>query len=152
MHTSLVSGWSLVMSLYELLIFDLSDPIYNPIWRQGSFVLSFITRFGVSTSIFDWCIGVEFLYYNASFNILWKFESVSVSYFILAGLLSLSSFWHWSYWDLKVFISSFTAKLSLDLVRIFGIHLFLASLLCFGFGTFIIHFYSVFSVEFITNH
>ena len=92
MHTSLVSGWSLVMSLYELLIFDLSDPIYNPIWRQGSFVLSFITRFGVSTSIFDWCIGVEFLYYNASFNILWKFESVSVSYFILAGLLSLSSF------------------------------------------------------------
>jgi photosystem II CP47 chlorophyll apoprotein len=136
MHTSLVSGWSLVISLYELLIFDLSDPIYNPIWRQGSFILSFITRLGVNTSIFDWCIGVEFLYYNTSLNILWKFESVSVSYFILAGLLSLYSFWHWSYWDLKVFILNFTAKLSLDLVRIFGIPLFLASLLCFGFGIF----------------
>ena len=47
-----------------------------------------------------------------------------------------SSFWHWSYWDLKVFILNFTSKLSLDLVRIFGIHLFLASLLCFGFGIF----------------
>jgi photosystem II CP47 chlorophyll apoprotein len=135
MHTSLVSGWSSVMSLYELLIFDPSDPIYNPIWRQGSFVLPFVTRLGVNTSIFDWCIGAEPLYYNTSFNVLWKFESVSASHLILAGLLSLSSFWHWSFWDLKVFISNSTAKLSLDLVRIFGIHLLLAGLLCFGFGT-----------------
>ena len=136
MHTSLVSGWSLIMSLYELLIFDPSDPAYNPIWRQGFFVLSFISRLGVTTSFYDWCIGVEFFYYNKLFNSFWKFESVLVSYFILAGLLTLSSFWHWSYWDLKVFILRFLSKLSLDLTRIFGIHLFLVSLLCFRFGLF----------------
>lgn len=38
MHTALVSGWAGSMALYELAIFDPSDPILNPMWRQGMFV------------------------------------------------------------------------------------------------------------------
>ena len=36
MHTALVSGWAGSMALYELAIFDPSDPVLNPMWRQGS--------------------------------------------------------------------------------------------------------------------
>ena len=39
MHTALVSGWAGSMALYELAIFDPSDPILNPMWRQGMFVM-----------------------------------------------------------------------------------------------------------------
>ena len=34
MHTGLVAGWSGVMLLYELVIFDTTDPVDNPMWRQ----------------------------------------------------------------------------------------------------------------------
>jgi photosystem II CP47 chlorophyll apoprotein len=51
-----------------------------------------------------------------------------------ARLLCLASFWHWAYSDLDVFISTLSGKLCLDLNRVFGIHLTLASLACFGFG------------------
>lgn len=37
MHTALVSGWAGSMALYELAVFDPSDPILNPMWRQGMF-------------------------------------------------------------------------------------------------------------------
>nr|GEU74015.1 photosystem II CP47, chloroplastic [Tanacetum cinerariifolium] len=33
--------------------------------------------------------------------------------------------WHWVYWDLEIFSDECTGKLSLDLPKIFGIHLFL---------------------------
>jgi len=49
-------------------------------------------------------------------------------------LLILASFWHWAYWDLNVFASSTTGLLVLDLHRIFGIHLLLSAITCFGFG------------------
>ena len=51
---------------------------------------------------------------------------------LLSGLLILASFWHWAYWDLDLFLSN--NRPALQLLRIFGIHLALASLLCFGFG------------------
>ena len=57
MHTSLVSGWTGSMALYELVILDSSDPIYNPIWRQGCYLVPFITRIGVMISIFGWNLG-----------------------------------------------------------------------------------------------
>src|SRR5210317_2232176 len=47
MHTALVSGWAGSMALYELAVFDPSDPVLNPMWRQGMFVLPFMTRLGV---------------------------------------------------------------------------------------------------------
>ena len=38
MHTALVAGWAGSMALYELAVFDPSDPVLNPMWRQGMFV------------------------------------------------------------------------------------------------------------------
>ena len=35
MHTALVAGWAGSMALYELAVFDPSDPVLNPMWRQG---------------------------------------------------------------------------------------------------------------------
>ena len=40
MHTSLVAGWAGSMAFYELAVFDPSDPVLNPMWRQGMFVLT----------------------------------------------------------------------------------------------------------------
>jgi photosystem II CP47 chlorophyll apoprotein len=41
MHTALVAGWAGSMALYELAVFDPSDPVLNPMWRQGMFVMPF---------------------------------------------------------------------------------------------------------------
>ncbi|WMV57573.1 hypothetical protein MTR67_050958 [Solanum verrucosum] len=80
MHTTLVAGWAGSMALYELAVFDLSDPVLDPMWRQA--------------------------------------------------------IWHWVYWDLEIFCDERTRKPSLDLPKIFGIHLFLLGVACFGFGAF----------------
>jgi len=53
MHTALVAGWAGSMALYELAVFDPSDPVLNPMWRQGMFVLPFMTRIGVTDSWVD---------------------------------------------------------------------------------------------------
>ena len=37
--TALVAGWAGSMALYELAVFDPSDPVLNPMWRQGMFVM-----------------------------------------------------------------------------------------------------------------
>ncbi|KAL8157154.1 hypothetical protein AgCh_002021 [Apium graveolens] len=34
MHAALVAGWAGSMALYELAVFDPSDPVLDPIWRQ----------------------------------------------------------------------------------------------------------------------
>ncbi|CAN2060067.1 unnamed protein product [Malus fusca] len=80
MHTALVAGWAGSMALYELAVFDPSDPVLDPMWRQA--------------------------------------------------------IWHWVYWDLEIFTDERTGKPSLDLPKIFGIHLFLSGVACFGFGAF----------------
>jgi hypothetical protein len=49
-HTALIAGWSTQMVLYELILVDPSDPVYNPIWRQGNYVIPFISRLGVVQS------------------------------------------------------------------------------------------------------
>jgi photosystem II CP47 chlorophyll apoprotein len=131
MHTALVSGWSGVMTLYELIIFDPTDPLYNPTWRQSCYVIPFISRIGVVSSFYNWSLGVD---YSSLSNRLWTYETVSASHILLSGLLILASFWHWSYWDLDVFVQSMTLTLALDLSKILGLHLLLASALCFGFG------------------
>lgn len=129
MHTGLLAGWSGVMLLYELIIVDTTDPVYNPIWRQGCYVMPFTSRLGVVRSLYDWSLGIEL-----TTNPYWTYETVSVAHILLSGFSILAAFWHWAYWDLDVFLSSSTSSLLLDLNRIFGIHLTLASLLCFGFG------------------
>jgi photosystem II CP47 chlorophyll apoprotein len=51
MHTALVAGWAGSMALYELAIFDPSDPVLNPMWRQGMFVMPFMSRLVKPVSI-----------------------------------------------------------------------------------------------------
>jgi photosystem II CP47 chlorophyll apoprotein len=132
MHTALVAGWAGSMALYELAVFDPSDPILNPMWRQGMFVLPFMARLGVTKSWGGWSITGE----NATDAGIWSFEGVAAAHIILSGLLFLAAVWHWVYWDLELFRDPRTGEPALDLPKMFGIHLFLSGLLCFGFGAF----------------
>nr|ABB89027.1 photosystem II chlorophyll-binding protein CP-47 [Lingulodinium polyedra] len=129
MHNALVAGWSGVMLLYELIIQDPSDPVLNPIWRQGCYVMPFVSRLGVVRSFYDWSLGIEL-----ESNYFWTYETVSGAHILLSGLFILAAFWHWSYWDLDVFVSVVSGNFVLDLNRIFGLHLSLAAIVCFGFG------------------
>jgi photosystem II CP47 chlorophyll apoprotein len=128
-HTGLVAGWSGVMALYELITFDPTDPVYNPSWRQGCYVIPFISRIGVISSLYSWSLGIKL-----RLHVLWTYETVNACHISLSGLLILASFWHWAYWDLNVFAHLLPGKCLLDLNKIIGIHLFLSSLVCFGFG------------------
>ena len=56
MHTALVAGWAGSMALYELAVFDHSDPVLDPMWRQGMFVIPFMTRLGITNSWGGWSI------------------------------------------------------------------------------------------------
>ncbi len=132
MHTSLVAGWAGSMALYELAIFDPSDAVLNPMWRQGMFVLPFMSRLGVTGSWGGWSITGE----TAVTPGFWSFEGVALAHIILSGLLFLAAVWHWVYWDLDLFRDPRTGEPALDLPKMFGIHLFLSGLLCFGFGAF----------------
>ncbi len=133
MHTALVAGWSGSMALFELSNFDPSDPVFNPMWRQGMFVLPFMARLGVTKSWGGWSVVPGESAADAGF---WSFEGVATAHIILSGLLMLASIWHWVYWDLELFRDPRTGEPALDLPKMFGIHLFLSGLLCFGFGAF----------------
>ncbi len=132
MHTALTAGWAGSMTLYELAIFDPSDPVLNPMWRQGMFVLPFMTRLGVTDSWGGCSVTGEAV---NGFGI-WTFESVAATHIILAGLLFLAACWHWVYWDSDLFKNPKMHEPALDLPSIFGIYLLFAGLLCFSFGTF----------------
>jgi photosystem II CP47 chlorophyll apoprotein len=58
MHTALVAGWAGSMALYELAVFDPSDPVLNPMWRQGMFVMPFMTRLGITDSWGGWSLQI----------------------------------------------------------------------------------------------
>ena len=132
MHTALVAGWAGSMALYELAIFDPSDPVLNPMWRQGMFVMPFMARLGVTESWRGWSITGG----TAVDPGFWSFEGVATAHIVLSGLLFLAAVWHWVYWDLELFTDPRTGEPALDLPKMFGIHLFLSGLLCFGFGAF----------------
>jgi photosystem II CP47 chlorophyll apoprotein len=132
MHTGLVAGWAGSMALYELAILDPSDPVLNPLWRQGMFVLPFMARLGITESWGGWSLTGQ----AATNPGFWSFEGVATAHIVLAGLLFLAAVWHWVYWDLELFRDPRTGEPALDLPKMFGIHLFLSGLLCFGFGAF----------------
>jgi photosystem II CP47 chlorophyll apoprotein len=132
MHTALVSGWAGSMAFYELALFDPSDPILNPMWRQGMFVLPFMTRIGITQSWSNWSINGDSVINPG----IWSYEGVAASHIILSGLLFMAAIWHWVFWDLELFIDRRTMFPVLDLPKIFGIHLLLSGVLCFGFGAF----------------
>lgn len=58
------------------------------------------------------------------------------AHIVFSGLCFLAAIWHWVYWDLERFCDERTGKPSFDLPKIFGIHLFLSGVACFGFGAF----------------
>jgi photosystem II CP47 chlorophyll apoprotein len=133
MHTALVAGWAGSMALFELSNFDPSDAVFNPMWRQGMFVLPFMARLGITKSWGGWSIVPGESAADAGF---WSFEGVATAHIILSGMLMLAAIWHWVYWDLELFTDPRTGEPALDLPKMFGIHLFLSGLLCFGFGAF----------------
>ena len=98
MHTALVAGWAGSMALYELAIFDPSDAILNPMWRQGMFVMPFMARRGVTGSWGGWSITGE----TGVDPGFWSFEGVAAAHIIFSGLLFLAAIWHWTYWDLEI--------------------------------------------------
>ncbi len=132
MHTGLVSGWAGSMLLYELSAFDPSDLVFNPMWRQGLYVMPFATRLGCTSSWSGWSVVSS----QSATPLTWSYETVGIAHIVLAGLLFAASAWHWTYWDLDVFRDRRSGELALDLPAIFGIHLVLAGLLCLGFGVF----------------
>ncbi|MEM9137039.1 MAG: photosystem II chlorophyll-binding protein CP47, partial [Cyanobacteria bacterium P01_F01_bin.42] len=132
MHTSLIAGWAGSMTLFELATFDPSDPVLNPMWRQGMYVLPFMSRLGVTSSWGGWSVTGE----TGVSTGFWSFEGVALAHIVLSGLLFLAAIWHWVYWDLELFRDPRTGEPALDLPKMFGIHLFLSGLLCFGFGAF----------------
>ncbi|KAJ8762423.1 hypothetical protein K2173_007862 [Erythroxylum novogranatense] len=67
---------------------------------------------------------------------IWSYEGVVGAHIEFFGLCFLAAIWHWVYWDLEIFCDERTGKPSLELPKIFGIHLFLLGVACFGFGTF----------------
>ncbi len=134
MHTGLVAGWAGAMTFFEVGAFDPSDITFNPMWRQGMYVIPFMTRLGVVDSWSGWSMLGESA--SGSSAVLWSYEAVGTSHIILAGLLFAASIWHWTYWDLDLFRNRRGDSLTLDLPKIFGIHLVLAGLGCLTFGLF----------------
>nr|QUS65149.1 PsbB [Isoetes gardneriana] len=130
MHTALVSGWAGSMALYELAVFDPSDPVLDPMWRQGMFVIPFMTRLGITKSWGGWSITGETVT-NAG---IWSYEGVAAAHIVLSGLLFSSAIWHRVYRDLEIFTDERTGALTIDLPKVFGVHLFPSGVLCFGSG------------------
>jgi photosystem II CP47 chlorophyll apoprotein len=91
MHTSLVSGWAGSMAFYEITVFDPSDPVLNPMWRQGMFVLPFMTRLGITESWGNWTISGE----TATNPGIWTYEGVATAHILLSGALFMAAIWHW---------------------------------------------------------
>ncbi|CAN6446945.1 unnamed protein product [Victoria cruziana] len=101
-------------------------------WRQGMFVIPFMTRLGITNSWGSWSITGG----TVTNPGIWSYEGVAGAHIVFSGLCFLAAIWHWVYWDLEIFCDECIGKPSLDLPMIFGIHLFLSGVACFGFGAF----------------
>lgn len=130
-HTSLYLGWSSMMLLYELLLMDTSDPTYNPIWRQGTYVMPFISHTNTTHPHHRWSLSI-----SQHQHLYWSYEHTPSYHMILSGLIILAACWHWGYSDLDAFSSTYTLRCtySLDLNRIIKIHLLWSSTICTGYG------------------
>ena len=80
-HTGLVSGWAASMALFEASKYDPTDYVFNPMWRQGMYVLPFMARLGVTTSWSGWSATGT----GATSN-LWTIEGVAVSWHLISQL------------------------------------------------------------------
>ena len=91
MHTGLVSGWAGSMALYEVGAFDPTDIAFNPMWRQGMYVLPFMTRLGVVDSWSLWSMSSN---PSARGTGIWTYEGVGTTHIILAGVHLRSSLYN----------------------------------------------------------
>nr|UPM51662.1 photosystem II 47 kDa protein [Takakia lepidozioides] len=132
MHTAPVSGRAGSMALYELAVSDPSDPVLDPMRRQGMFVIPFMTRLGITKSRGGWSITGETVT-NAG---IWSYEGVAAVHIVSSGLLFSAAIRHRVYRDSELFRDERTGKPSSDLPKISGIHLFLSGVPRFGFGAF----------------
>ncbi|PHT69667.1 Photosystem II CP47 reaction center protein [Capsicum annuum] len=97
-------------------------------WRQGMFAIPSMTHLGITNSWGVWSITG-----GTVTNLgIWSYKVVPGAHIVFSGLCFLAAIWHWVYWDLKIFCD----ERSLDLPKIFGIHLFLSGVACFDFGAF----------------
>jgi photosystem II CP47 chlorophyll apoprotein len=82
MHTALVVGWAGSMTLYELVVFDPSDPVLDLMWREGMFVIPFMTRLGIKDSWTRWNITGETV-----INLgIWSYEGVAGAHIMFSSL------------------------------------------------------------------
>ncbi|KAI5336072.1 hypothetical protein L3X38_026206 [Prunus dulcis] len=130
MHTALVAGWAGSMALYELAIFDPSDPALDPMWRQGMFVIPFMTRLGITNSRGGWSITGG----TVTNPGIWSYEGVAGAHIVFSGLCFLAAIWHWVYWDLEIFTDERIGKPSLDLPKRQGAVLNTSAVLQVGDG------------------
>jgi photosystem II CP47 chlorophyll apoprotein len=93
MHTALVAGWAGSMTLYELVVFDPFDPVLDPMWRQGMFVIPFMTRLGIKDSWTRWNITGETIINPG----IWSYEGVVGAHIMFSSLFFLAAIWHWVY-------------------------------------------------------
>lgn len=136
-HTGLVAGWAGSMSTFEAARYDPTDPRFNPMWRQGMYVMPFQARLGCTSSWAGWRVdNAVSTTTAASSPTFWTIEGVAVSHIFLAGLLWAASLWHWVFWDLDVFRDRRSNNRVIDSPKLFGIHLLLSGLLCGTFGSF----------------
>nr|YP_009561358.1 photosystem II CP47 chlorophyll apoprotein [Selaginella vardei]QAR48778.1 photosystem II CP47 chlorophyll apoprotein [Selaginella vardei] len=132
MHTALVPGWAGSMASYELAVYDPSDPVLDPTWRQGMFVIPFMTRPGITESWSGWSIAGKTVT-NAGIR---SYEGVATAHIVSPGSLFLAAIWHWVYWDLETFSDERTGTFALDLPKISGVHPSPPGVLRFGSGAF----------------
>ena len=95
MHSGFAAGWSGVMVLYELITVDPTDPVYNPIWRQGCYVIPFISRIGVIRSLYSWSLGIKQRINRI--NLYWTYETINMAHISLSGSSIYRICWIHSY-------------------------------------------------------
>ncbi|KAI3927545.1 hypothetical protein MKW92_037879 [Papaver armeniacum] len=97
MHTSLVSCWAGSMALYELAVFDPSDPVrytFHESFRNNEFLG--IRVFGV--------------------------EGVAGEHILFSSLCFLAVIWHWVYWDLETFCDEWIACFGFNAFHVTGLY------------------------------
>ncbi|MBA0664204.1 hypothetical protein Goklo_004248 [Gossypium klotzschianum] len=70
MHTALVVGWAGSMALYELAVFYPSDPVLDPMWRQGGTITN---------------------------PDIWSYEGVAGAHIVFSGLCFLAAIQSWKH-------------------------------------------------------
>nr|YP_009589769.1 photosystem II CP47 chlorophyll apoprotein [Selaginella sanguinolenta]QBL76350.1 photosystem II CP47 chlorophyll apoprotein [Selaginella sanguinolenta] len=130
MHTASVPGWAGPMAPYESAVSDPSDPVLDPMWRQGMSVIPPTTRPGVAKSWSGWSIAGETVT-NAGIR---SHEGVATAHIVSSGLLSPAAIWHWVYWDSEISSDERTGTSAPDLPKIPGVHPSPSGVLRFGFG------------------